>query len=152
MNSPLEKQLFNSANTYYQAATILMKPPEALGVQSLLLTQPAVTCASMSLKLYLKSLLTIESKDKEDTIYRIADLFRNLSESVKMLLLKKFDEFSNTQLTSEELITHLESLDNAFVKWRYLHDEDARSVNLEDLEQMILAAKAAINTFKPEWQ
>lgn len=152
MNSPLEKQLFNSANAYYQAATMLMKPPEDPGAYSSLLAQPAVTCASMSLKLYMKSLLTIEGKDKEDAIYRIADLFRALSESVKMLLLKKFDEYSNTQLTSEELIKHLESLDNAFVKWRYLHDEDARSVNLEDLEQMILAAKAAITTFKPEWQ
>lgn len=151
MDTPLERQLFNSANAYYQAATILMKPPESIGVHSSLLNQPAVTCASMSLKLFMKCLLTIEGKDREDTIYRIADLFRNMSESVKMLLLQKFDEFSNTQLTAEELITHLESLDNAFLKWRYIHDEDVRSVNIEDLEEMILAAKTAIATFKPDW-
>lgn len=152
MNTPIEKQLYDSANAYYQGATILMKPPELIGTHSALIIQPAVTCAALSLKLYLKSLLALEKKDKDDNVYRIADLYRNLNESVKMLLLKKFDEFSNTQLTSDDLIKHLDALDNAFVKWRYIHEEDARSVNLEDLEQMILSAKAAIKTIKPDWE
>lgn len=152
MNTLIEKQLYDSANAYFQGATILMKPPELIGTHSALIIQPAVTCAALSLKLYLKSLLALERKDKDDNVYRIADLYRNLSESVKMLLLKKFDEFSNTQLTSEDLIKHLEALDNAFVKWRYIHEEDAKSVNLEDLEQMILSAKATIRTIKSDWE
>lgn len=152
MNTPIEKQLYDSANAYYQGATILMKPPELIGTHSALIIQPAVTCAALSLKLYLKSLLTIEGKDKEDNIYRIAELYRSFKDDTKKLLLQKFDEFSNTQLTSEGLIKHLEALDNAFVKWRYIHEEDARSVNLEDLEQMILSAKATIRTIKPDWE
>jgi hypothetical protein len=152
MSTPIQKQLYDSANAYYQGATILMKPPELIGTHSALIIQPAVTCAALSLKLYLKSLLAVEGKDKDDNIYRFADLYRNLSESMKLLLLKKFDEFSNTQLISEELTRHLEALDNAFVRWRYIHEEDAKSVNLEDLEQMILATKATINTLKPDWE
>jgi hypothetical protein len=152
MSTPIQKQLYDSANAYYQGATILMKPPELIGTHSALIIQPAVTCAALSLKLYLKSLLAVEGKDKDDNIYRFADLYRNLSESMKLLLLKKFDEFSNTQLISEELTGHLEALDNAFVRWRYIHEEDAKSVNLEDLEQMILATKATINTLKPDWE
>ncbi len=152
MSIPIERQLYNSANAYYQGATILMKPPDMIGAHSSLITQPAVTCAALALKLYLKALLTIEGKDKEDSIYKIADLYRNFNDDTKKLLLQKFDEFSNTQLTSDGLIKHLEALDNAFVKWRYIHEEDAKSVNLEDMEEMILAAKAAIRTIKPDWE
>lgn len=152
MSTPIEKQLYDSANAYYQGATILMKPPDMIGAHSALIVQPAVTCAALALKLYLKSLLTIEGKDKEDSIYRIADLYRNFSDDSKNLLLRKFDEFSNTQLSSDDLIKHLEALDNAFVRWRYIHEQDAKSVNLEDLDEMILAAKAAIRSVKPDWE
>ncbi len=151
MTMPMEEKLFRSANAYYQGATILMKPPEMIGSHSSLIVQPAVTCAALALKLYLKSLLIIEGKDREDTIYQVANLFRGLSDSVKMLLLQKFDEYSNTQLSSEDLIARLEALDNAFIRWRYIHEDDAKNVNLEDMEQMILSAKAAITTIKPDW-
>ena len=146
-----EKQLYVSANAYYQGATILMRPPEGLGIHSAQLVQPAVTCAAMSLKLYLKCLLAIEGKDKEDTIYRISELYRNLAESAKQLILRKFNEFSNTNLSSDDLIRHLEALDAAFVKWRYIHEEYAKSVNIEDLEEMTLAAKATVIALKPDW-
>jgi hypothetical protein len=150
MDNPTERQLYNSANAYYRGADILMKQtlPSA---PSQHLVQPAVTCAALSLKLYLKCLLTIEGKDKEDKIYHIAELFRNLSEAKKGLILKKFDEFANTEMSSDELVKHLASLDNAFERWRYIHEADARSVNLEDVEEMILAAKAAIISDRPDW-
>lgn len=152
MTTPIEQQLFNSANAYYNGATILMKPPEAIGAHSALIIQPAVTCAALSLKLYLKCLLSLEGKDKEDAIYKIADLYRTLSDDRKKLILQKFDEFSNTGMPENELVRHLEALDNAFVRWRYIHEDDAKSVNLEDLEEMILAAKGTITALKPGWQ
>lgn len=152
MTIPIEQQLFNSANAYYNGATILMKPPAVIGAHSSLIIQPAVTCAALSLKLYLKCLLAIEGKDKEDGIYKIADLYRNLSDGRKKLILGKFDEFSNTRMAEGDLLGHLDSLDNAFVRWRYIHEEDAKSVNLEDLEEMILAAKSTIAELKPEWE
>ena len=52
----------------------------------------------------------------------------------------------------EDLIARLEALDNAFIRWRYIHEDDAKNVNLEDMEQMILSAKAAITTLKPDWE
>ena len=113
--------------------------------------KPAVTCAALSLKLYLKCLLVLEGKDREDKIYRIAELFRNLSGGKKKVILEKFEEFSNTELSSDELMRHLDLLDNAFERWRYIHEEGARSVNLEDVEEMILAAKATIVASKPDW-
>ncbi len=151
MDNQNEKHMYDSANAYYRGATILMKQTTAAD-PSQHLVQPAVTCASLSLKLYLKCLLALEQKDREDSIYNIAELYQNLNDEKKKLILAKFDEFSNTQLSSEELLKHLSSLDNAFKKWRYIHEEDARSVNLEDLEEMILAAKATITMSKPDWE
>ena len=150
MDIPTERKLYDSASAYYRGADILMKQSSSAAT-SHLLAQPAVTCAALSLKLYLKCLLNLEGKDKEDKIYRIAELFRSLSEGKKMAILKKFDEFSNAELSTDELQSHLASLDNAFVRWRYIHEEDARNVNLEDLEEMILATKATINASNPDW-
>lgn len=152
MPLPPEQQLFNSANAYYQGATILMKPPDAIGTHSSLIIQPAITCAALSLKLYLKSMLAMEGKDREDSLFRFTELYQTLGAETKQRVLGKFDEFSNTQMSSEELMTHLTALDNAFVKWRYIHEEDARSVNVEDLEEMILAVKSTITSMKPGWE
>lgn len=152
MTMPIEQQYYQSANAYYQGATLLMKPPDTGAQPNPLLVQPSVTCAALSLKLYLKSLLALEGGDREDAFTNIADLYRALSGGQKDALLGKFDEMSNTKMSSPELISHLEALDNAFVRWRYVHEEDARSVNLEDLEEMILAVKATICSLKPEWQ
>jgi len=149
MDIPTEQQLYDSANAYYRGADILMK--QSSSAPSHHLVQPAVTCAALSLKLYLKCLLVLEGKDREDKIYRIAELFRNLSGGKKKVILEKFEEFSNTELSSDELMRHLDLLDNAFERWRYIHEEGARSVNLEDVEEMILAAKATIVASKPDW-
>jgi hypothetical protein len=149
MSASLEKQLFDSANAYYEGANILMKPSSLSS--SRLLIQPGITCAALSLKLFLKCILALEGKDKEDQIYRITELYKTISPVAEKAILEKFDEFSNSQFSSGQLIKHLEALDNAFIKWRYIHEEDARSVNIEDLEQMILAAKAAILAIKPQW-
>jgi len=145
-----ERRLYDSANAYYRGADILMKQSSS-SAPSHHLVQPAVTCAALSLKLYLKCLLALEGKDREDKIYGIAELFRNLSDGKKKVILEKFDEFSNTELSSDELVRHLDTLDKAFERWRYIHEEDARSVNLEDVEEMILAAKATINASRPDW-
>lgn len=150
MDIPMEQQLYNSANAYYRGADILMKQSSS-SAPSHHLVQPSVTCAALSLKLYLKCLLAIEGKDRENKIYGIAELFRNLNDGRKKVILEKFDEFSNTALSSDELVKHLDSLDKAFERWRYIHEEDARSVNLEDVEYMILAAKATIGAARPEW-
>ncbi len=152
MATPIERQLFNSAGAYYLGATLLMKPLPQETTASHLLVQPAVTCAALSLKLYLKCLLALEGKDKEDSIYQIVELYRALSNDTEKLILQKFDEFSNTALSSDELLKHLEALDNAFVRWRYIHEEDAKSVNLADLDEMILAVKATINSLRPDWE
>lgn len=150
MPNSQEKQWYDSAKAYYLGATLLMKPPASSELPAHL-TQPAVTCASLSLKLYLKCLLAIESKDKEDSLYGIADLYRTLGEATKKAVLGKFNEFSNSERTSDELLKHLDALDNALIKWRYIHVEDAKDVDLEDLEEMILAVKAAILMKKTEW-
>ena len=152
MSLPLEQQLFNSANAYYQGATFLMKPADAAGAHSLLIIQPAITCAALSLKLYFKSLLAIEGKDREDDIFRFADLYRALGRNMQDLVLEKFDEFSNNRMSPAGLIARLEALDNAFAKWRYIHEEDAKSVNVEDLEEMILAVRATILSLKTAWE
>ena len=151
MTMPVEQQFYQSANAYYQGATLLMKPP-AGGEPNPFLVQPAVTCAALSLKLYLKTLLALEGGDRDDAFTNIVDLYSGLSSERKNALLQKFDELSNTQMSAAELNGHLEALDNAFVRWRYVHEEDARSVNLDDLEEMILAVKATIGSLKPEWQ
>jgi hypothetical protein len=152
MDSLTERQLFDSANAYYRGADLLMKQSlPSPATTSHHLVQPAVTCAALSLKLYLKCLLALEGKDKEDNVYHIAELYKTLSDGKKGLILKKFDEFANTELSSDELVKHLASLDKAFERWRYIREEDARSVNLEDMEEMILAAKAAIIVDRPEW-
>jgi hypothetical protein len=150
MDTSPERKLYDSARAYYRGADILMKQasPSAPARQ---LAQPAVTCAALSLKLYLKCLLAFEGKDKEGKIYGIAELYRSLSDGKQKMIVEKFDEFSNTELSPDELVGHLTSLDKAFERWRYIHEDDARSVNLEDLEEMILAAKAAIEVSRPDW-
>ncbi len=145
-----EKQLFDSAKAYYEGANMLMK--QSTLSASPLLIQPGVTCAALSLKLFLKCILAIEGKDKEDQIYRIGELYKTISPSTEKVILEKFDELSNTGLTRDQLLKHLDALDNAFVKWRYIHEQDAKSVDIEDLEVMILAAKAAIQNIKTDWE
>ena len=54
-------------------------------------------------------------------------------------------------MTPDELLKHLESLDGAFDRWRYIHEKDAKNVNVEDLDEMILAAKSMITAGNPEW-
>lgn len=152
MGTTYEQQLYNSAKAYYQGAEILMHKISPESTTAHLLMQPAVTCASLSLKLYLKCLLAVEGQDGEESIYNIADLYRNLKEETKQTILGKFDEFSNTSLSNDDLLKHLEGLDSAFARWRYIHEDDARSVNLDDLDQMILAAKATINAARPDWE
>lgn len=151
MPNSSEKQLFESAKAYYLGANLLMKPPAESGLPAHL-TQPAVTCAALSLKLFLKCFLALDNKDRDDALFNIAELYRALSDEAKKTVLGKFDEFSNSELTSDELLKHLEALDNAFDCWRYIHADDARNVNLEDLEEMILAVKAAILLRKTEWE
>lgn len=154
MTTSIEEQLFQSANSYYQGATILMlmKPSSSTVEGQDLLVQPAVTCAALSLKLYLKCLLVLEGSDKDDELNQIAALFEGLSENSRSMILRKFDEMSNTALSSNDLMTHLKALDNAFGKWRFILEKEAQSINLEDLEEMVLAAKATILTLKPDWE
>ncbi len=151
METPHEKQLYDSAGAYYLGATIIMKPPSPSAPAAHLLIQPAVTCAALSLKLYLKCLHAFDGKD-DDSVYRIAELYKSLADATKKRLLAKFDELSNRALSSDELIKRLAALDNAFVNWRYIHEEDAKSVNLEELEEMVLAAKATITAARPDWE
>lgn len=150
MSVVLEKQLFDSGKAYYEGANLLMKTYAREA--SHLLVQPAITCAALSLKLFLKCILAIEGKDREDQIYRITQLYKAISPYMEKSILDKFDEFSNAQLNKDQLLSLLEDLDNAFVKWRYIHEVDAGCVNLEHLEQMILATKAAIVTLHAEWE
>jgi hypothetical protein len=140
----------NSANAYYLGATILMKPPKGT-VPALSMAQPAVTCAALALKLYFKCLLALEDNDSDDPM-PLAGMFRRLKEGTRSALLSRFDEFSNTAMTSDELLQLLESLDSAFDRWRFIHELNARNVNIEDLEEMILAAKATIIAVNPRWR
>ncbi len=151
MNASPEKQLYDSAGAYYLGAAIIMKPPASSAPTGNLLIQPAVTCAALSLKLYLKCLHSFDGKD-DDTTYRIAELYKRLDNATKNRLLAKFAELSNRALSPDELLKRLVALDNAFVNWRYIHEEDAKSVNLEELEEMVLAAKATITAAKPDWE
>lgn len=150
MTASLEKQLFDSAKAYYLGANIIMKPSNSSPADSHLLIQPAVTCAALSLKLFLKCMRALDGSDKDD-IYRIAELYRSLSEAMRSRFLQKYDEFSNTPSSSDDLIRHFEALDNAFINWRYIHEDDMKSVNIEDLEEMILAAKATITSIRTDW-
>ena len=140
---------YNSANAYYLGATILMKPKEEAG-EVLSTAQPAVTCASLALKLYLKSILALEDNDSDEPM-PLAALFKQLKDKTQKELLARFDEFSNTAMTADELVKHLEALDSAFARWRYIHEKDARNVNLEDLDEMILATKSLISASNPDW-
>lgn len=151
MSASLEKQLFDSGKAYYLGANLIMKPSNSSATDSHLLIQPAVTCAALSLKLFLKCMRALEGGDKDDT-YRIDALFQSLSEGTRNRFLQKYDEFSNTPASSDELIKHLEALDNAFVHWRYIHEDDVKSVNLDDLEELILAAKATITSVRTDWE
>ena len=141
---------FSSANAYYLGATILMKPPKVAVATSLSMAQPAVTCAALALKLYLKCLLALEDNDSDDPM-PLAGLFLRLKEGTRKALLARFDEFSNTAMNSDELLKHLESLDIAFDRWRFIHEREAKNVSVEDLDEMILAAKSMITTRNPEW-
>ena len=141
---------YNSANAYYMGATTLMKSKQQAAGSFLPMAQPAVTCAALALKLYFKCLLALEDNDSDDPM-PLAALFGRMKDETRKTLLARFDEFSNTALSSNELQKHIEALDNAFARWRYLHEQDARSVNLEDLDEMILAAKSMITASNPDW-
>lgn len=141
---------YHSANAYYLGATILMKPPKQMAMPDLSMAQPSVTCAALALKLYVKCLLALEDNDSDDPM-PLAALFRRLKDGTRKMLLTRFDEFSNTTMSSDELLKHLEALDNAFVRWRYIHEQDARNVNLADLDVLILAAKSTITASQPDW-
>jgi hypothetical protein len=140
---------FNSANAYYLGATVLMKPPDEAG-GGLPTSQPAVTCAALALKLYLKSLLAMEDHDSDDPM-PLTGLYQRLKEDTRQALLARFDELSNTSLNEAGLLKHLEALDTAFARWRFIREQDARNVNLEDLDEMILAVKSLITSANPGW-
>ncbi len=140
---------YNSANAYYLGATTLMKKPGPGSVSVLSTAQPAVTCAALALKLYFKCLLALEDNDSDEPL-PLAALFRRLKDATQKTLLARFDEFSNTALSSSELLKHIEALDTAFARWRYIHEQDARNVSLEDLDELILAAKSMITAANPD--
>ncbi len=141
---------YNSANAYYIGARILMKPSQAPDTPPLTMVQPAVTCAALALKLFFKCLLAMEDNDSDDPM-PLGALFRRLKDGTREALLKRFDELSNTTMNSAELLKHIEALDNAFVRWRYIHEQDAKSVSLDDLEELILAIRSMITEANPGW-
>jgi hypothetical protein len=141
---------FNSANAYYLGARILMKPPKDSDTQPLSMVQPAVTCAALSLKLYFKCLLALEDNDSDDPMPLVA-LYERLKNNTRAAFLNRFDELSNSTMNSAELVKHIAALDDAFARWRFIHEKDAKSVNLEDLEEMVLALRSLITEFNPGW-
>ncbi len=141
---------YNTANAYYLGAKILMKPSHEADVPALTMVQPAVTCAALALKLYFKCLLAHEDNDSDDPMPLVA-LFRRLKDGTRDALLKWFDELSNTTMNSAELLKHIEALDTAFARWRYIHEQDAKSVSLDDLEELILAVRSMVTEAHPDW-
>ena len=148
MNKSNALLYYKSANAYYLGATTLMEKGSA-SAPGLSMAQPSVTCARLALKLYFKCLLAHEDNDSDESML-LAALFRRLKAETQKTLLARFDEFSNTELSSSEFMKHIEALDNACAKWRFIHEQEAKNVNLEDMGDMILAAKSVITAANPE--
>lgn len=150
MSALIDRQLYDTANSYHQAALVLMhnkmsSDTPATGVD---LTHPAVFCATVSLKLYLASLSVLGERGRGMPAC-LSDLYESLDDTTKNRLIEKFDEYSNTASTSVDLAGRLRMLDDAVITWRYFLGE-AEAVNLDELDEMILATKATIEELGPE--
>lgn len=144
MSKRTDRQLYDTADAYHRAALVLMHnrlstdAPDTGNV----LAHPAVYCAALSLKLYLASLSAREGI-RGDMPACLADFYERLDDALKGRLLEKFEEYSNTALSSADLAGRLSMLDSAIFTWGYFLEE-AEVVDLDELDEMILATKATI--------
>ena len=147
---PKDLQIYRAAKQFSVAAGVIEKHT---GIENSLMfaVQPFVTCASFSLELYLKCILEIRSQP-ESKEHSLSALFKLLpSSDQEALLFFLRGAYADLSLPIGFLENGLQSMANAFVQWRYLHEKSSASIDLQFLRRMAWACQEHIKSLRPEW-
>jgi len=134
------KSIFNSAESFYLGAKIILKSAEKQMIDPQSTTfqlpiLPYITNMSFSLELYLKCLLEIENINRPRT-HEIAILYNKLSNNVP-----RYREFEDS----------LEEISNAFEEWRYSYEKEELSIDIDKINKAITVFRDLIIKIHPEW-
>ena len=124
LDTPYDLKLFNCAEEYRKSAQYLIKKPEnyhqAIYMEHV---RAYVLCLSFSLELYVKCLLIIKNKNSHG--HEITKLFKKLNGKTRAELSHLYGiRTTNKSLNEEEFILVLSKVNNIFVEWRYVYEND----------------------------
>ncbi|WP_434148264.1 hypothetical protein ACR2R6_13360 [Methylocaldum gracile subsp. desertum] len=147
---PPELRTYQAAKQFSVAAGVIEKGtriPDSM----MFAVQPFITCAAFSIELYLKCMLLVEGASNVHG-HKLQFLFSMLTQKSKdNILFYLRGAYANLELPCSFMSHGLTSIDNAFVEWRYVHEKDYASINLEFLRKFAWACQMHIRYLKPEW-
>ena len=115
--------------SFLLAAKTLMVPRALTETTFQLPIAPAIVCYAFSTEIFLKSLLM-----RDGISYKKHDLFESfelLAPETKLKIMKSAHQ--KLKLNNEDFITKLDKVKNAFIQWRYIHESDFGSIDLQFL-------------------
>ena len=141
------KSIFNSAESFYRGAKIILESagkqmfdPNSTTFQLPIL--PCITNMAFSLELYLKCLFAIENVNIKRT-HKIYDLYK-LSKKTKSEIAKNILEY-------KEFEKNLEEISNAFEEWRYSYEKEKLSIDINKIDKAIIVFHDMIIQIHPDW-
>lgn len=144
-----EHKIYKSACSYFKAADILREEK----IKFPLLLFPYITCATLSLELYIKYLLAIEGKFHKG--HSISALYKELSYSTRLELENSYKSVINNQSMRESNEEHLQevtdrlSKDNpSFNRERFLNKHSKKLSKALTLEESFITLDEAFR----EWR
>jgi hypothetical protein len=123
----------NIAKSFILAAERCELTKKISETQIEMLLVPAITNRAFAIELYLKALLLSENKEEEG--HRLDKLFKKLTADNKKRII---DALGAEEAKFER---DIESISNTFVRWRYIHEVNQASLNLDFLKNLSYAVK-----------
>ena len=138
----VELQLLrNNASAFKKSAERSLEQRQLINGQIEFYAVPAAVNLAFSIELYLKYLLTKNSKNKKPCRgHNLLDLFNSLDSTIKQEIVKI------TGYNEEEFKILLSKHAEAFVEWRYIYERNKSiSVNIEFMRKLIDCVESVVN-------
>ncbi|WP_291272923.1 hypothetical protein [Geothrix sp.] len=150
--TPLPKDLliYHSAKQFSVGAGAIEKFTR-IPDSTMFAVQPFIVCAAFSVELYLKCLLEISGKSNVKG-HDLLKLFSQLPTKDKEgILFFIRGAYVNLSLPLTFLEERLAELGEAFVEWRYVHEDKILSIDVHFLRQFAWGCREHIHNLRPDW-
>lgn len=123
----------NVAKSFILAAERCELTKKISETQLEMLLVPAITNRAFAIELYLKAILLSENKEEEG--HRLDKLYKKLTADNKKRIVDTLG------VEESKFERDIGSISNTFMKWRYIHEVQEASLNLDFLKNLSYAVK-----------